>query len=67
MFRVESYAFRGPAMWAVEKNEPGQKNHYRRLELDDLDDQRSVEVKDGWLAGMQHHFVSAIVPDRSKT
>jgi YidC/Oxa1 family membrane protein insertase len=67
MFKLESNVFRGPAMWAVEKNEPGQKNHYRKLELDDLDDQRPIEVKDGWLAGMQHHFVSAIVPDRTKT
>jgi YidC/Oxa1 family membrane protein insertase len=67
MFKVESYAFRGPATWAVEKNEPGQKNHYRKLDLDDAADQRPIEVKDGWLAGMQHHFVSAIVPDRSKT
>ena len=67
MFHVESYAFRGPAMWAVQKNEPGQKNHYRRLKIDKADDQRPVDVKDGWLAGMQHHFVSAIVPDPSKT
>jgi YidC/Oxa1 family membrane protein insertase len=67
MFKVESYAFRGPAMWAVEKNEPGQKNHYRRLKMDEADDQRPVEVKGGWLAGMQHHFVSAIVPNPEKT
>jgi YidC/Oxa1 family membrane protein insertase len=67
MFKVESYAFRGPAMWGTERNEPGQKNHYRKLDLDDTDDQRPVDVKDGWLAGMQHHFVSAIVPDRTKT
>ena len=67
MFRLESNVFRGPAMWAVEKNEPGQKNHYRKLKIDKADDQRALEVKDGWLAGMQHHFVSAIVPDPSKT
>jgi YidC/Oxa1 family membrane protein insertase len=67
MFKVESYAFRGPAMWGVEKNEPGQKNHYRKLQLDEPDHQNAVEVKDGWLAGLQHHFVSAIVPDPTKT
>ena len=66
-FSAEAYAFRGPAMWAVQKNEPGQKNHYRRLKMDKADDQRPVEVKAGWLAGMQHHFVSAIVPDPAKT
>ena len=31
MFKVESYAFRGPAMWAG-KERAGQKNHYRKLE-----------------------------------
>jgi len=66
-FSAEAYAFRGPAMWAVQKNEPGQKNHYRRLKIDKPDDQRPVDVKDGWLAGMQHHFVSAIIPDPAKT
>jgi len=70
MFKLESNVFRGPAMWAVKKNEPGKKdqvNVYRRLDIEDADDQRPVEVKDGWLAGMQHHFVSAIVPDRAKS
>jgi YidC/Oxa1 family membrane protein insertase len=66
MFKVESFAFRGPAMWAVDKNVPNRENRYRRLKIDKAEDQVPVDVKDGWLAGMQHHFVSAIVPDRSK-
>jgi YidC/Oxa1 family membrane protein insertase len=66
MFKVESFAFRGPAMWAVDKNVPDRANRYRRLKIDKAEDQVPVNVKDGWLAGMQHHFVSAIVPDRSK-
>jgi YidC/Oxa1 family membrane protein insertase len=66
MFKVESFAFRGPAMWAVDKNVPDRENRYRRLKVDKADDQIPVNVKDGWLAGMQHHFVSAVVPDRSK-
>jgi YidC/Oxa1 family membrane protein insertase len=65
MFRVESYAFRGPATWAPEK--PGGKHIYRRLKIDKPQDATfGPDVQDGWLAGMQHHFVSAIVPDRSK-
>jgi len=66
MFKVESFAFRGPAMWAVDKNLPDHENRYRRLKIDKAEDQVPVDVKDGWVAGMQHHFVSAIVPDRSK-
>jgi len=27
----------------------------------------SLPVKDGWLAGLQHHFVSAMVPDPNQT
>jgi YidC/Oxa1 family membrane protein insertase len=65
MFKVESFAFRGPAAWEPDK--PGQDNHYKRMKLDKPDDQRSIAVKNGWLAGMQHHFVSAIVPDTTKT
>ncbi len=65
MFKVESFAFRGPAAWEPDK--PGQDNHYKRMKLDKPEDQRTIAVKNGWLAGMQHHFVSAIVPDPAKT
>jgi YidC/Oxa1 family membrane protein insertase len=65
MFRIESYAFRGPAVWAAEK--PGGDNLYRRLNLEKPADAKfAPEETNGWLAGMQHHFTSAVVPDRSK-
>ncbi len=52
---VETYAFHGPAIYDGSK--------YRKLDPSSSDDARlSLEVKDGWLAALQHHFVSAIVP-----
>jgi YidC/Oxa1 family membrane protein insertase len=55
MFNVESYAFHGPAIHDGTK--------YRPLKIADTDDQRlSQEVRGGWLAGLQHHFTTAIVP-----
>ncbi len=57
MFNVESYAFHGPALWDG--------NKFRRLDITDAQDARlSLEVRDGWIAALQHHFVSAIVPPR---
>jgi YidC/Oxa1 family membrane protein insertase len=54
-FNVESYAFHGPAIWDGSK--------YRKLDVNDAQDSHlSLEVKDGWVAALQHHFVSAIVP-----
>ncbi|HVN46221.1 MAG TPA: membrane protein insertase YidC [Steroidobacteraceae bacterium] len=56
-FNVESYAFHGPALWDGTK--------FRRLDTTDAQDSRlSLEVHDGWVAALQHHFVSAIVPPR---
>jgi YidC/Oxa1 family membrane protein insertase len=61
MFKVESFAFRGPAIY-----DPDGKK-YRRLDIEKTADQQlSLSVKNGWLAGMQHHFVSVVVPDASK-
>ena len=55
MFDVESYAFRGPAIYDGEK--------YRKLKVDDEDDQSfSERVTGGWVASLQHHFVTAIAP-----
>ncbi|MBS0379147.1 MAG: membrane protein insertase YidC [Proteobacteria bacterium] len=52
---VETYAFHGPALYDGTK--------YRKLDPTSSDDARlSLEVKDGWMAALQHHFVSAIVP-----
>jgi YidC/Oxa1 family membrane protein insertase len=54
---VESNAFHGPALWDGAK--------YRRLDIADAQDTHlSQEVRDGWIAALQHHFVSAIVPPR---
>ncbi|MEZ5497877.1 MAG: membrane protein insertase YidC [Steroidobacteraceae bacterium] len=56
MFNVESYAFRGPAYWDGKK--------YQKLKInkeEDLNLERKIQG--GWIAGMQHHFVSAVVPD----
>jgi YidC/Oxa1 family membrane protein insertase len=56
-FNVESYAFHGPAIWDGTK--------FRRLDTSDAQDSRlSLDVRDGWVAALQHHFVSAIVPPR---
>jgi YidC/Oxa1 family membrane protein insertase len=58
MFKVESFAYRGPAIF----DPTGKK--YQRLDISDSDNQnRTFDVKGGWLAGMQHHFTSVIVPN----
>jgi YidC/Oxa1 family membrane protein insertase len=57
MFQAESYAFHGPAIFDGEK--------YRKLDPTDSDDrQLAVEVKNGWISALQHHFVSAVVPPK---
>jgi YidC/Oxa1 family membrane protein insertase len=58
MFKVESYATRGPAF--------GEGNKYRKLNIEKTDDATlSIKVTNGWIAGIQHHFVSAVVPDHT--
>ena len=59
MFDVESYAFRGPAIYDGKS--------YRRLDVEDEDDAKlSESVTDGWVASLQHHFVSAAVPPKAE-
>jgi YidC/Oxa1 family membrane protein insertase len=54
-FDVETYAFKGPAIWDGKK--------YRKLDVEkDADKTFSMPVTDGWIAALQHHFVAAIVP-----
>jgi len=54
-FQVSTYSFMGPAIFDGEK--------YRDLKLDNQDDRKfSQTITNGWLAALQHHFVSAIVP-----
>jgi YidC/Oxa1 family membrane protein insertase len=54
-FNVETYAYRGPAIYDGEA--------YRKLDLED-EDEREFDGRfaGGWVAAMQHHFVAAAVP-----
>jgi YidC/Oxa1 family membrane protein insertase len=53
-FNTDSYAFHGPALWDGGK--------YRKLDLTDAKDSHlALEVSNGWVAALQHYFVSAIV------
>jgi YidC/Oxa1 family membrane protein insertase len=55
MFDVESYSYRGPAVRMG--------NRPRKLDVNDDDDLKFREsTVGGWMAEMQHHFVSAAVP-----
>ncbi|MEO7773785.1 MAG: membrane protein insertase YidC [Steroidobacteraceae bacterium] len=54
-FNVETYAFSGPAIYDGVK--------YQKLKIDNKDDANLTrDIKAGWIAALQHHFVSAIVP-----
>jgi YidC/Oxa1 family membrane protein insertase len=56
-FNVDSYAYHGPAIYDGTK--------YRKLDPTNRDDMHlALEVRDGWLAALQHHFVSALVPPK---
>ena len=57
MFDVDSYSFDGPQTYNGDKAEK-----YKR---DDLVEKGPVEfsTQDGWVAAIQHHFLSAIVPE----
>ncbi len=60
MFNVESYAAKVPAY------DDGTK--YQKLALDkDEDKNLSRDIKGGWIAGLQHHFVAAVVPASADT
>jgi YidC/Oxa1 family membrane protein insertase len=60
MFNVESYSYKGPAYYDGEK--------YTKLSLGDDDNHTlSRDIRGGWIAGMQHHFVSAVVPAATTT
>ena len=55
MFNVDSYSFKGPAY------DDGMK--YQKLSLDSTEDANlSRDIQGGWIAGMEHHFVTAVVP-----
>ncbi len=59
MFNVETYAYHGPAFYDGKK--------YKKLDTTDTADSHlSMDVTNGWIAALQHHFVSAIVPPKDQ-
>ena len=58
MFDVDSYSFDGPIIYNGEKSE--------KLKRDDLldDGPYTYTSEQGWFGAIQHHFVSAVVPER---
>jgi YidC/Oxa1 family membrane protein insertase len=54
-FDVETYSFKGPEVF------DGTKSHHLNVE-NESESKFSETITDGWLASLQHHFVSAIVP-----
>ncbi|MDP9083054.1 MAG: membrane protein insertase YidC [Pseudomonadota bacterium] len=54
-FNVETYSFKGPAVY------DGTKSHDLNVE-NDTDSKFSDTITNGWLASLQHQFVCAIVP-----
>ncbi len=54
-FDVETYSFKGPAVW------DGTKSHDLNVESD-TESKFSQTITNGWLASLQHQFVAAIVP-----
>ena len=57
-FDVETYSFKGPALFD---------SKYRDLKVEsEADSKFSETVTNGWVASLQHHFVSAIVPSAAQ-
>ena len=58
MFDVDSYSFDGPIIYDGEKSE--------KFDRDDLIEDSPVQLATdrGWYGAIQHHFVSAIVPEQ---
>jgi YidC/Oxa1 family membrane protein insertase len=57
MFDVDSYSFAGPIVYNGEKSE--------KLKRDDLMDDGAIKFssQNGWFGAIQHHFLSALVPE----
>ncbi|MDH3977005.1 MAG: membrane protein insertase YidC [Gammaproteobacteria bacterium] len=56
MFDVDTYSFVGPVIFDGSK--------YEKYEATDLEEEPvSLDVNDGWIASIQHHFLVAAVPD----
>jgi YidC/Oxa1 family membrane protein insertase len=58
-FDVETYSFKGPEVF------DGTKSHHLNVESES-ESKFSETVTNGWLAALQHHFVSAIVPPENQ-
>ncbi len=56
MFNVDTYSFDGPVIYDGEKSE--------KIDRDDLlsDGPYAAKIHGGWIATIQHHFLSAVVP-----
>ena len=55
MFNVDTYSFDGPIIYDGSKSE--------KLKRDDLlEGPYQINAADGWVGGIQHHFLSVIVP-----
>jgi YidC/Oxa1 family membrane protein insertase len=54
-FKPETYSFKGPAYFDGAK--------YQKLKMGSKDTNVDRAIKGGWIAGMQHHFLAAIVPN----
>ncbi len=57
MFNPATYSYQGPAVYN------GKKYQKLAVEKPDVDQLPKGAITDGWIAGLQHHFVTAIVPD----
>ena len=59
-FNAEKSQFHGPAIWDGAK--------FRKLDFaaGANDSRLSIAVRNGWLAALQHHFVTAIVPPKDE-
>jgi YidC/Oxa1 family membrane protein insertase len=58
-FNVDSYSFTGPAIYDGTK--------YQKLKVDKPEDSGlNREITNGWLAALQHHFATAIIPGREE-
>ncbi|HTJ18297.1 MAG TPA: membrane protein insertase YidC [Steroidobacteraceae bacterium] len=59
-FKVETYAYRGPAI--------SDGKGYRRLNVEKDEDRTfKANIQNGWIAALQHHFVTAAVPPAPET
>ncbi len=55
MVSVETYSFRGPVLYDGDS--------YEKLDIDDLvDEPININTANGWIAAIQHHFLTAAVP-----